>query len=391
MVNITEGTANAISASETLTNFPPALLEDWYRYNYFGNEFDISGSGVEDYTFSEIQQIADFTFSEVDQLTAEDGYTVGNANVRSQIAKRFGNGDSESVLTTNGANEGLLLVMRALLKAGDELVTLGPCYHCHDQIAASMGCVIKKWAIPVGESQETLDVNDLKSLITSKTQAICLNFPHNPTGISIDQATLNEIVRLSSEHNIYLIWDAVFQELVYDTVKLDDPIHHYDKTVTLGTFSKAYGAPGLRFGWVIGPNNLIASCIRQKDYGNLFVAPLLEFVAEKMLMKLDDFSKPRLDQARRNRTMVSDWAQNPSLDVSWRPPDGGVCGILKLPENTCDFIFCTQLLEKTGVLLVPGSCFSIPGYARLGFGGNEENLQTGLDRLSQFLLGADIS
>jgi len=371
-----------INNTMLLAGYEPAPLENWYRHHYFNNEFDISGSGVEEYSFQEIQQIAGFSFSELDQYQIGDAQTVGSLKVRTQLANLFGTGDSEMAMATNGANEGLQLVVRALLNAGDEIITLGPCYHCHDKIALSMGCVVQKWAL---SAEGDLDIKHLKSLISKKTKVLCLNFPHNPTGKSISQAMLDEIVEILRENNIYLIWDAVFQELVYENAPLKDPIHTYSKTVTLGTFSKAYGAPGLRFGWIIAPKEIIARCVRQKDYGNLFVAPLIEFVAEKMLAKLDAFSVPRLLQAKNNREAVQEWIGKTDLDVNWYQPDGGVCGLLKLPSKVNDFDFCTSLLESTGVLLVPGSCFGLTGFARLGFGGNSHKLIKGLDRLEHFL------
>jgi len=153
----------------------------------------------------------------------------------------------------------------------------------------------------------------------------------------------------------------------------------------LGTFSKAYGAPGLRFGWIIGPENIISSCVRQKDYGNLFVAPIIEFVAEKMLRKLDVFAQEKLLQATHNRRLVDAWCRQPDLKITWRQPSGGVCGALELNNEIDDIAFCNEALKTFGVLLVPGSCFGMPGFVRLGFGGNQLRLVEGLNRLGQLL------
>lgn len=372
------------SDSTVLAGYQPAPLENWYRHNYFSNEIDISGSGVEDYTFQEIQRIAGFNFSELDALQLGDAPTVGGINIRTRLATLFGTGDPEMAMVTNGANEGLQLVVRSLLKPGDELITLGPCYHCHDKIAVSMGVTVKKWEL-ANDGDFSLDIKSLEGLISKGTRAVCLNFPHNPTGKSISQKMLDEIVEIVRKNDLYLIWDAVFQELAYEQGALKDPIHSYGKTITLGTFSKAYGAPGLRFGWIIGPHEVIAASVRQKDYGNLFVAPLIEFAAEKMLAKLDAFSAPRLEQATANRKTVDQWIGREDIEISWRRPDGGVCGLIKLPAGASDVDFCSKLLSRQGVLLVPGSCFGMPGHARLGFGGNRQKLIEGLNRFERYL------
>lgn len=372
-----------IECEPRLAGLQSAPLEDWYRHRYFNNQVDISGSGAEEFTFGEIKEKANFSFSELDDLYVLDGETVGSSAVRELLANRFGTGDPDQVMTTSGANEALHLVVRSLLGPGDEVITLGPCYHCHDKIAESMGCNVKKWTI--SQNDFSLDLDELKSLISSDTKALFLNFPHNPTGMSISQSMLDEIVELVREHDVYLVWDAVFQYLTYEKAPLKDPILVYDKAITLGTFSKAYGAPGLRFGWIIGPKDMLSACVRQKDYGNLFVAPLVEFVAEKMLRNLDVFSQEKLSQATKNRALVKSWAENLKEHVNWREPDGGVCGAIELLNHKDDVSFCEKALADYGVLLVPGSCFGMPGFARLGFGGNAEKLSIGLDRLGQLL------
>lgn len=372
-----------VNSREILAEYEPALLENWYRHNYFNNEIDISGSGVEEYTFREIKTLANFTFDELDKLQVKDGATVGSFVVRTLLADLFGTGDADMVSVTNGANEGLQLVVRAILSPGDEIVTLGPCYHCHDKIALSMGCSVKKWVISPDNNFE-LNLDNLLKCITRSTRAVFLNFPHNPTGVGITQEMLNAVIEIVRSRDMYLVWDGVFQQLAYETPGPKDPIHQYEKTISLGTFSKAFGAPGLRFGWIIAPYNVHVACVRQKDYGNLFVAPMVEFVAEKMLANIQNFTTPKLKQAAQNREMVDHWLKHAGAELSWRKPDGGVCGLLKLPLQVNDYEFCNKLLVNKKVLLVPGSCFEIAGFARIGFGGNTQLLREGLDRLGQF-------
>lgn len=373
-----------------LAGYQPAPLENWYRHNYFNNDYDISGSGVEDYTFAEAKKLANFDFNEIEHQHIKDGTTIGGSELRQLIADNFGTGDAKSVVTTNGANEGLNLIVRAILNPGDEIITLGPCYHCHDKIALSMGCTVKKWKMQLDNDIE-FDLNSLEQLITPNTKAVFLNFPHNPSGVTISQAMLDKIVDLLRDKDLLLVWDAVFQQLHYEQGPLKDPIHYYEKTITLGTFSKAFGAPGLRFGWVIASDEVVAAMVRQKDYGNLYVAPIIEFTAEKILRNLKAFTEPRLEQSAQNRTITDQWMLNQKALVSWKKPTGGVCGLMKLPSHVDDVDFCKALLSEHRVLLVPGSCFEMPGYVRLGFGGNTSHLKEGLLRLEKHLASYRIS
>ena len=366
---------------DKLAGYPPALLEDWYRFNYFNNEIDISGSGVQDYTFAETRQMAGITIEDLDALVMNDSPTPGRDSLRQVVADRFGDGDASKVFVANGSNEALQLVICSIVGPDDEIITLEPCYHCHDKIAASMGCKTKTWKLSF-DNDFAVDFADLQAMISDKTKALVVNFPHNPTGMSINQQQLDQIVELAREKGLYLVWDAAFQEMVYDSEPLKDPLFVYDKTISVGTFSKAYGLPGLRFGWFIAPPEVVAGSLRQKDYGNLYVAPLLELVSQKVIENLDKFAVPRMEQATINRDLVDQWVQQNSEFVSWVKPQGGVCGLIKLPQGCNDELFCRTLLEKQQVLLVPGSCFGCPGYARLGFGGETEKLKIGLERLT---------
>jgi len=373
----------------SLAGYQPAPLEEWYRQYYFNNRFDISGSGVEEYSFKQIRDLAQFDFAELDSHYLKDIETAGSLQVREQLAALFGKGNPETVVVTNGANEALQFVMRAILAPGDHVVTLGPCYHCHDKIAVAMGCKVSKWQLSPDKAF-ALDLEQLEEMLTPDTKALVLNFPHNPTGKSISQAMLDQIIALVRDRSMYLVWDAAFQELTYDHAPLIDPVHAYENTITVGTFSKAYGAPGLRFGWIIAPSNVVNACVRQKDYGNLYVAPLTEFIASKMLDNIEAFSKPRLLQASKNRDHLEQWFIQNNDRTSWNLPNGGVCGLMSIPKMQNDIDFCERLVQETGVLLVPGSCFDMPGYARIGFGGNPETLVTGLDLLAQFLVTREL-
>lgn len=370
-----------MNKSDVLAQYPPAHLENWYRFNYFNNEIDISGSGVEDYSFAEMRALAGIQVDDLDQLMMHDTPTVGEPTLRQVIADTYGDGDADKVMVCNGSNEALQLVIRSILQPGDELITLRPCYHCHDKIAESMGCKVQAWQLDSDQGFE-VSLDELKQSITPNCKAMVLNFPHNPSGTSITQQQLDKVIELAKQHDLYLVWDAAFQTLVYDQPPLRDPILDYSKAISVNTFSKAHGLPGLRFGWFIAPQQVIAGAVRQKDYGNLFVSPVIEVLACKVLQNVEKFTLPRYHQAKENRELVDNWVSEQAGQVSWNKPAGGVCSLLQLPASLQDEEFCTGLLKRYGVLLVPGSCFGCPGYVRLGFGGNQKDLEEGLNRLS---------
>lgn len=361
-----------------------APLEDWLRDYYFTAEIDISSSGVQPYSMAELRAMTGLSHEEIDGLVFDDGYSLGAPAVRDALADRWGNGDRDRIMTTNGSSEAISLTLMALLRAGDEVVVVRPGYHSLVEFAAGLGCTIRTWRLDADRGWRA-SLDELDELVTERTRAIIVNFPQNPTGASVTEAEQGRIVAAARRAGAYLLWDAAFADLVYDSGPLPDVSRLYERGISFGTFSKAFGLPGLRFGWCVAPPDVLAGCVRIRDYTTLHVAPLVELLALRVLENADEFLEPRMKQARVNRAIVADWAAaHPNL-ISVALPAGGVAAfprLLPLPDTDA---FCDDLFQRRGVLVIPGSCFGAPGHIRLGFGGATEPLVAGLDRLTDAL------
>ena len=362
----------------------PAPLEDWLRDNYFTADIDISSSGVEPYTMADLRARTGVRLTDLDQLVFNDGYSVGRPELRKLIAERWGSGDPDRIMTANGSSEALSLVMSAVLRPGDEVVAVQPGYHLLVAYAEALGCTTRTWRLDPGRGWRPA-IEELESLVTERTRAIVLNFPQNPTGVSITEEELRRVVVLAERVGAYLLWDAAFTSLVYDTQPLPPVSTLYSKGIDFGTFSKAFGLPGLRFGWCDAPPGVLEECVRIRDYTTLHVAPLIELLATAVLENAEAFLRPRLEQATRNRAVVADWAAAQSARVSLVLPRGGVAAFPRLHGMASTDAFCEDLFQRRGVLVIPGSCFGAPEHIRLGFGGPTPQLVEGLDRLASAL------
>jgi capreomycidine synthase len=362
----------------------PALLEDWLRDYYFAAEIDISSSGVQPYSMAEVRAMTGLGHDDIDALVLGDGYSLGAPAVRKAIACRWGDGNPEKVMTTSGSSEAISLVLMALLQPSDEVVVVQPGYHLLAEFAVALGCVVKTWQLSADNGWKA-SVADLAELVTERTRAIIVNFPQNPTGTSIGEDDLRGLVKCAERVGAYLLWDAAFADLTYDTDPLPDVSAHYRRGISFGTFSKAFGLPGLRFGWCVAPPEVLADCMRIRDYTTLHVSPLIELLALRVLESADRFLEPRLRQAATNRAILKEWAEAFADHVSLALPAGGVAAFPRLDRLTDTGEFCENLFRQRGVLVVPGSCFGAPGHIRLGFGGATDELLLGLDRLSNAL------
>lgn len=362
---------------------PPAQLEDWLRDYYFTAEVNICSSGVEPYSLGELRRLTGVTQDELDRLVFDDGYSYGAPAVRQAIAERWGDGDPTKVMTTCGSNEALALVLGALLRPDDEVVVVEPGYHSLIHLAVAQGCRVRRWRLDAGHGFEAT-VADGLALVTPGTRAIIVNFPHNPTGVTIEQDDMDALVARAEQVGAYVLWDGAFTDMCHGAAPLRDPTTLYERAVSVGTMSKSYGLPGLRFGWCIAPPELLAECVRLRDYTTLHVPPLVEALALHAIEHLDALLLPRRERAGVNREVLRHWADE-QPGVTLTVPAGGVAAFPRL--GTVDDVdaFCEFLLSKYGVLVVPGSCFDRPQHIRVGFGGPTDELVDGLGRLSAAL------
>lgn len=362
----------------------PALLEYWLRDRYFTSEIDIGGSGVENFSFAELRELLDLPLEDLDQIVFRDSRSLGAPDLRAAIARRWGNGDTERAMATHGSSEAIFLILNTLLRAGDEVVVLDPGYHSLSALAGAIGCELKPWHLHFAH-QFVPDVAEAQHLITPRTRMVIVNFPHNPTGASLTLDQQAALIQATADVGAYLLWDAAFAEITYDRPPLPDPGAQYERTISFGTLSKAYGLPGLRFGWCLAPPDVLERCIQLRDYMTLHLSPLVELIAQRVIERGDRLLSMRLEQARRNRAILGEWIAQQQGLVEWVPPQGGVTAFVRFPGIADNDAFCRRLASVHGVLLVPGSCFHHPDQVRLGFGGPTSELEEGLARLSHAL------
>jgi capreomycidine synthase len=362
----------------------PALLEDWLRDYYFSAEIDISSSGVENFSMAELRELLPLGPEELDSVVFDDSPSRGSDALRRAIAERWAGGDAARVMATHGSSEIIFLIMSALLREGDEVVILDPCYHALRNLAEAAGCELKIWRLDF-ERGFAADVEELKRLISPRTRMVVVNFPHNPTGTTVTAEEQRQIIEAAAGVGAYLVWDAAFNELTHDGEPLANPSLLYDRAITLGTLSKGYGLAGLRVGWCVAPPELLAGFVHWRDYTTLYLSPLVEAVARRAVERADALLAPRLERARRNLDLVAAWVADNSEHVEWVRPRGGVTAFLRLRRVEDVETFCHRLVRERGTLLIPGVCFDRPEHVRLGFGGPTAELAEGLARLSSQL------
>jgi len=363
-----------------------ARLEAWMRDYYHKVDHDIGSSGVRDLTMAELRALCGFDLSELDSMVFHDSESYGGQRLRSALADRWTGGDVDRMMVTHGSSEAIYLVMHLALERGDEVVVLDPAYQQLHDIAAARGGRVTRWPLDPAAGFAA-DLSTLRTLATSRPRMIVVNFPHNPTGVSITPEEQKELVAIAAEAGSWLVWDHAFGELTYTADPLPLPIDDYDRHIAFGTFSKSYGLAGLRVGWCVAPPDLLARMAILRDYIALYVSPVLEFFAEQAVRHADRIVALQREHGAGNRRLLMDWAADRPELVRFAPPDGGVTAFVELLGQPDVVRSCRRLAERHRVLLVPGACFgdSYRDYVRLGFGGTTAELTAGLERLEWVL------
>ncbi|MFJ2866816.1 capreomycidine synthase [Kitasatospora sp. NPDC087314] len=362
-----------------------ALLEDFLRERYHEADIDISSSGVEPYTMAELRDLLGFDLGQLAAVSLRDSQSAGGDELRELVAARYGLSDAGRVLVGNGSTEAQLLCLAALLEPGDEVVVVEPAYHSLLAPVRARGCRVRRWQLRPEDGFRP-DLEELRHLITSATKAVkavVVNFPHNPTGVTLTAGELAELVAIVERHGCYLLWDGAFEDLVFDAPPLAAPTH-YERALCFGTMSKAFGLPGLRVGWGIAAPEIVHAAVGVRDYTTLALSPLVEWVAQRALEGAEQLIGPRMLTAAANRRLVHGWlAARP--DAESATAGAGVVAFPQLTRVPDTMALCERLMREYRVLLVPGEAFGVPGRVRLGVGGTATDLAAGLDALSHLL------
>jgi capreomycidine synthase len=365
-------------------NFREALLERWMRDFYFDVEIDIGSSGVQDYTLGELSEQVGLSWQSLQDMVLRDSRTLGDTALREAVARRWFGGTTERVIVTHGATEANYLVMTALLERGDEVVTFEPIYQQLAEVAEAVGCRVRKLPLRF-ENGFAPDFDEVEALVGPTTKMVVVNFPHNPTGRTLSPEEQLRLIEIAARGGAYLVWDAAFSELTHGAPPLPDPGRFYDRSISMGTLSKAFGLPGLRVGWVGAAPAVLERMVRIRDYLTLHLSPLIERLARAAIENADLLVAPRLRQAQANLQALARWIEEEREWVQWVPPQGGVTAFPRLLGLADVTEFCRRLAREQRVLLVPGVCFGHPQHVRLGFGGESGRLLLGLEHLASAL------
>jgi aspartate/methionine/tyrosine aminotransferase len=219
----------------------------------------------------------------------------------------------------------------------------------------------------------------------TKTRAIIVNTPHNPTGYLMPRQDYEAVQAFARENNLLLFSDEVYRESEYNPAeRLKAGCDFGEHVISLGVTSKTYGLAGLRIGWIATKNRKIYERMASlKDYTTICNSAPSEFLAEVAMRNRHKLSRRNLGIIRDNLAVMDEFFVRYADQFSWVRPQAGSMVFPRLLQGSVEE-FCDRLVKDAGVLLLPGSVYDDSGnHFRLGLG--RQNLPQAVERLEEFL------
>lgn len=315
------------------------------------------------------------------------GYTQveGSPALRQEISRLYQSVDMEHILVHAGAEEAIYNFMHVALRPGDHVICQFPAYQSLYEVASSLGCTVSRWRLSAGPGGWTMDLDELTDMIQTNTRLIVIATPHNPTGYMFSKDQLDALASLAQEKGIVVFADQVYKGLEHDSQEMPWVADLLPSGISLGVMSKSYGLAGLRIGWVACQDDKMIDAMRRyKHYTSICCSAPSEFLAAVALRRANGILARNRQLIRDNLRLAADFFQRFEPLFENYAPLAGPIGFHQLKTGQSILAFCEDLVLKTGVLLLPGTVYDMPGsYFRMGYG--RKNFASCLEKFGEYL------
>jgi aminotransferase len=294
----------------------------------------------------------------------------------------------DDILISAGANHAFALALTTLVTPGEEVVLPAPYFTNHHMTIVALGA--EPVEAPLAD-RVTFEVRweDLAPCITSKTRAVVLCNPSNPTGAPVSATEGRQIVRELASRRIAVISDETYMSVVLDGAHwsaASEPSWR-DHVVVVGSFSKAFGMMGWRVGYVLADAAICREIVKVQDAMMICAPVISQMAVEAAVRESWDYPRAFHDDLRRRRQILTDALANVP-GITWTPSRGALFALARIDGCDDSDALARALLEDAHVVTIPGSAFgpSAEGHLRLSFGrAGEAQLVEAVGRLGDHL------
>ncbi len=342
-----------------MTGLPDFRLETHFAKWEFQARYHLTASDAESMSLPDLLALA----SPEDRAGFEQmwlGYTetFGAPDLRAAIADTYAQQNVENILSFAGASEGIFAANSVLLDKDAHAIVITPNYQSHETLPLA---ICEATGVPLEPDEDwSLDIDRVAAAIRPNTRLLTMNFPHNPTGAILSRDRYDALIALCRKHGIFILHDEIFNGLgPSGTQHLPFIADVYERGLSLGVMSKAYGLPGLRIGWIAAQDKaLLARMERMKHYLSICNSGPSERLALIALKNRDTL-------LARNCAIVDEnilkwdafFARHAEL-FDWQPPQASCMAYPRYKGRDGVEAFAKALVEDSGVLVLPSSIYA---------------------------------
>lgn len=355
----------------------PIEIESPEEKGYSTIKYNLAESSMRDINLKDLD-------ADLKDLVLFYGEHRGIVKLREQIIDDSMVLNTDDVLVTGGAAMALFIVSSSMLGPADHLIVIRPNYGTNLETPRALNCEMSIIDLKFEDNFE-IDIEAIKKEIQPHTKLISITNPHNPSGKLFDERTLRDLVLLAEEYECFLLVDETYRELNFKTELKPYLAEQSDRVISVSSLSKAYGAPGIRIGWIISRNkDLMHNFLAAKEQICLCNSVVDEEIAYHLLKHKAKFIIPNHAHINVNFNYIKQWFGRQAF-LEWVEPQAGVVCFPRLKAgielNTEKFY--DTLYHQYSTIVGPGHWFEQEKlYMRIGFGyPTLSELKQGLENL----------
>jgi aspartate/methionine/tyrosine aminotransferase len=347
--------------------------------------YNLSESGVHPMTVRELL-CDEGAFESLGTIELNYPQANGLPELRDRIAALYPGATQQNILVTVGAIQANFTALVTVTEPGDAVAVMQPNYQQFWGLAQNLGRRLSTFGLSP-EYGWQLDLDELARAVTPQTTFVAVVNPNNPTGRVLTTAERQAVIDAAQKTGAWLLADEVYAGVEHHTDEQTPTFYgSYDKVLAVNSMSKAYGLPGLRIGWVVGPADAIERMWAWQDYITLCATMLGNKLAA---IALSSEMRPRiLSRARRyvreGFANLERWARERD-DVEVVAPDAAAIAVVKYRQSIGSVELAHRLIEDQSTLVAPGALFGLDGCLRTSFGLPADYVNEGLRRIGATL------
>ncbi|MDR2665894.1 MAG: pyridoxal phosphate-dependent aminotransferase [Endomicrobium sp.] len=303
----------------------------------------------------------------------------------------------EEIIVSCGAKHSIYNVFQSIIDDGDEVIIPAPFWVSYTDMVILAGG--KPVIIQTNDKTDfKVTSEEIEKILTSKTKAIIVNSPSNPTGATYTPDELKAIAKICVKHKVIIISDDIYEKLTYGNFKFTSIVEvcpeAKELTILVNGVSKAYSMTGWRIGYAAGPKNIISAMAKLQSQSTSNASSISIKASVEALNGTQDYVEYMRQEFEKRRNYIVE-RLNKIKGITCRKPEGAFYVFPNIKSlfgkafkekliNT-DIEFADYLLDMAKIAVVPGSVFGLEGYIRLSYATSIENIKGGIDRLITIL------